>query len=102
MINSVSKGVGNQVSSQVVTPGAVGIATELRTRRGTPASQYRLILKAQKIRERLGGDLGVINAFPDRPKGMASAALQPAPRRARSSSGKQPCNAEALHRAGIS
>jgi hypothetical protein len=29
-----------------------------------------LILKAQKIREQLGGNLGVINAFPDKPKGM--------------------------------
>ena len=38
------------------------------TRQAAP--RYRLILKAQKIRERLGGDLGVINAFPDRPKGM--------------------------------
>ena len=38
------------------------------TRQAAP--RYRLILKAQKIRERLGGDLGVTNAFPDRPKGM--------------------------------
>jgi hypothetical protein len=38
------------------------------TRQATP--RYRLILKAQKIRERLGGDLGVANAFPDKPKGM--------------------------------
>jgi hypothetical protein len=29
-----------------------------------------LILKAQKIREQLGGDLGVANAFPDKPKWM--------------------------------
>jgi hypothetical protein len=34
------------------------------------APQYRLILKAQKIREQLGGNLGVVNAFPDKPKGM--------------------------------
>ena len=38
------------------------------TRQAAPRD--RLILKAQKIRERLGGDLGVINAFPDKPKGM--------------------------------
>jgi hypothetical protein len=38
------------------------------TRQAAP--RYRLILKAQKIRERLGADLGVINAFPDKPKGM--------------------------------
>ena len=38
------------------------------TRQAAP--HYRQILKAQKIRERLGGDLGVINAFPDKPKGM--------------------------------
>jgi hypothetical protein len=38
------------------------------TRQAAP--QYRLILKAQKIRERLGGDLGVANAFADKPKGM--------------------------------
>ena len=38
------------------------------TRQAAP--QYRLILKAQKIREQLGGDLGVTNAFPDKPRGM--------------------------------
>jgi hypothetical protein len=38
------------------------------TRQAAP--QYRLILKAQKIREQLRGNLGVINAFPDKPKGM--------------------------------
>ena len=32
--------------------------------------RYRLILKAQKVRERLGGDLGVANPFPPNPKGM--------------------------------
>jgi hypothetical protein len=32
--------------------------------------RYRLILKAQKVRERLGGDLGVANPFPAKPKGM--------------------------------
>ncbi len=33
--------------------------------------RYRLILKAQKVRERLGGeDLGVANPFPPKPKGM--------------------------------
>jgi hypothetical protein len=34
--------------------------------------RYRLILKAQKVRERLGGDLGVANPFPAKPKGMHS------------------------------
>ena len=34
--------------------------------------RYRLILKAQKARERLGGDLGVANPFPAKPKGMHS------------------------------
>jgi hypothetical protein len=34
--------------------------------------RYRLILKAQKVRERLRGDLGVCNPFPARPKGMHS------------------------------
>jgi hypothetical protein len=29
--------------------------------------RYRLILKAQKVRERLGGDLGVANPFPAKP-----------------------------------
>jgi len=38
------------------------------TRQATP--QYRLILKAQRVREELGGDLGVANAFPEKPKGM--------------------------------
>jgi hypothetical protein len=32
--------------------------------------RYRLILKAQKVRERLGGELGVVNPFPTKPKGM--------------------------------
>jgi hypothetical protein len=32
--------------------------------------RYRLILKGQKVRERLGGDLGVCNPFPAKPKGM--------------------------------
>ena len=33
--------------------------------------RYRLILKAQKVRERLGGHyLGVANPFPSKPKGM--------------------------------
>jgi hypothetical protein len=32
--------------------------------------RYRLILKAQKVRERLGGDLGVANPFPAKPKRM--------------------------------
>ena len=32
--------------------------------------RYRLIFKAQKVRERLGGDLGVANPFPAKPKGM--------------------------------
>jgi hypothetical protein len=32
--------------------------------------RYRLILKGQKVRERLGGDLGVANPFPSKPKGM--------------------------------
>jgi hypothetical protein len=33
--------------------------------------RYRLVLKAQKVRERLGShDLGVANPFPPRPKGM--------------------------------
>ena len=33
--------------------------------------RYRLILKGQKVRERLGGDdLGVANPFPPKPKGM--------------------------------
>jgi hypothetical protein len=32
--------------------------------------RYRLIRKAQKVRERLGGDLGVANPFPAKPKGM--------------------------------
>jgi len=34
------------------------------------APRPRLILKAQKIRELLGGKLGVLDTFPDRPKGM--------------------------------
>ena len=38
------------------------------TRQAAP--DYRLILKAQKIRERLGGPLGVTDAFPAKPKGM--------------------------------
>jgi hypothetical protein len=38
------------------------------TRQAAP--QYRLILKAQRVREQLGGDLGVANAFPEKPKGM--------------------------------
>jgi hypothetical protein len=33
--------------------------------------RYRLILKAQKVRERLrGADLGIANPFPPKPKGM--------------------------------
>jgi hypothetical protein len=32
--------------------------------------RYRLILKAVKVRERLGGDLGVATPFPAKPKGM--------------------------------
>ena len=33
--------------------------------------RYRLILKAQKVRERLGsGDLGIANPFPVKPTGM--------------------------------
>jgi hypothetical protein len=32
--------------------------------------RHRLILKAQKVRERLRGDLGVANPFPAKPKGM--------------------------------
>jgi hypothetical protein len=32
--------------------------------------RFRLILKGQKVRERLGGDLGVANPFPDKPRGM--------------------------------
>ena len=38
------------------------------TRQAAP--RYRLILKAQKIREALGGGLGVLDGFPARPKGM--------------------------------
>ena len=38
------------------------------TRQAVP--RIRLILKAQKIRERLGGDLDVTHPFPERPKGM--------------------------------
>jgi hypothetical protein len=34
--------------------------------------RYRLILKAQKVRERLGGNLGVANPIPAKPKGMHS------------------------------
>jgi hypothetical protein len=34
------------------------------------APQQRLILKAQKIREQLGGKLGVLDDFPAKPKGM--------------------------------
>ena len=34
------------------------------------ALRYRLILKGQKVRERLGGELGVLSPFPARPKGM--------------------------------
>jgi hypothetical protein len=32
--------------------------------------RHRLILKGQKVRERLGSDLGVANPFPSKPKGM--------------------------------
>ena len=39
-------------------------ATKQSTRR------QRLILKAQKVRERLGGKLGVLDVFPEKPKGM--------------------------------
>jgi hypothetical protein len=42
--------------------------TTYATRRA--GQRYRLILKAQKVRERLGGDLGVANPFPAKPKGM--------------------------------
>lgn len=38
------------------------------TRQAAP--RQRLILKAQKVREQLGGKLGVLDTFPDRPKGM--------------------------------
>jgi hypothetical protein len=38
------------------------------TRQAAPL--YRLILKAQKIRERLEGNLGVLDDFPPKPKGM--------------------------------
>jgi hypothetical protein len=34
------------------------------------APRQRLILKAQKIREQLGGNLGLLDVFPDKPKGM--------------------------------
>jgi hypothetical protein len=38
------------------------------TRQAAP--RQRLILKAQKVREQLGGKLGVLDVFPDKPKGM--------------------------------
>jgi hypothetical protein len=38
------------------------------TRQASP--RQRLILKGQKIRERLGGELGVLCPFPNKPKGM--------------------------------
>ena len=38
------------------------------TRQAAP--RYRRILKAQKIRERLDGSLGVLDDFPPKPKGM--------------------------------
>jgi hypothetical protein len=34
------------------------------------APRQRLILKAQKVREQLGGKLGVLDVFPDKPKSM--------------------------------
>jgi hypothetical protein len=34
------------------------------------APRGRLILKAQKVRELLGGKLGVLDDFPEKPKGM--------------------------------
>jgi hypothetical protein len=34
------------------------------------APRQRLILKAQKVRELLGGKLGVLDDFPAKPKGM--------------------------------
>jgi hypothetical protein len=38
------------------------------TRQAAP--RQRLILKAQKVREQLGGKLGVLDVFPDKPKSM--------------------------------
>jgi hypothetical protein len=62
------------------------------TRQAAPRD--RLVLKAQKIREVMGGNLGVANAFPAKTNGDALAALQPASPRARSSPAEQPYNTD--------
>jgi hypothetical protein len=48
---------------------SIAVDTEVR-HAAKPARASRLILKGQKIREILGGSLGVLDDFPARPKGM--------------------------------
>jgi hypothetical protein len=49
---------------------AIAVATTQALNTALSAPRYRLILKGQKIREILGGSLGVLDDFPAKPKGM--------------------------------